>query len=264
MYLAHMNHRQVEEYLKTSDTILIPVGSLENHGLHLPLGTDSLIPDHIARLLDGRTDLLIAPTVNYGATDDLCGFAGTVSIGTEGLIHLLSAICDCLYRYGFRHFLILNGHGGNIAAISAVGMHLYRKGAYLACLNWWLMAGQLNPQWAGGHGGGEETAGVMAVDPSLVKTEYLHLPEGIRNDLGDTLPSGPWLNILYRGVSISVPREIRDITENGWLAHAFNGDVPTRATREWGTEMLEAVADCIAGFAVEFGKTTLPVNQQVK
>ena len=72
----------------------------------------------IARLLDDQSPLLIAPTVNYGATDDLSGFPGTVSIGTEGLIHLLTAICDQLYRYGFRHFLILNGHGGNTAAIS--------------------------------------------------------------------------------------------------------------------------------------------------
>ena len=261
MYLSKMNYREVEAYLKTSDSIVIPVGSLENHGLHMPLGTDTLIPDKIAQLIDGRSDLLIAPTVNYGATDDLCGFAGTVSIGTEGLIALLTAICDQLYRYGFRHFLILNGHGGNIAAISAVGMHLYRKGAYLACLNWWLMAGQIDPQWAGGHGGGEETAGVMAVDPSLIKTEYLQLPENIRNDLGDTLPCGTWTNILYKGVSVSVPREIKDITDNGWLAHAFHGDVPTRATAEWGTEMLNAVADYIADFSREFGKTDLPQCQ---
>ena len=262
MYLAHMNYCQVEQYLKSSDAVLIPVGSLENHGLHLPLGTDFLIPDEIARLLNEKSNLLIAPTVNYGATDDLCGFAGTVSIGTEGLIMLLKSICDQLYRYGFRHFLILNGHGGNTAAIQAVGMHLYRKGAYLANLNWWLMAGQLDPAWAGGHGGGEETAGILAVDPALVKQEYLHSPEGIRNDLGDNLPYGAWTNVLYKGVSVSVPREIRDITDNGWLVHSFRGDIPTRATETMGKEMLAAVAGYIADFAQEFEKTTLPKPQK--
>ena len=258
MYLARMNYLEVQEYLKTSDTILIPVGSIENHGLHMPLGTDSLIPDRIAQLLDEKSDLLIAPTVNYGATDDLAGFPGTVSIGTEGLIQLLRAICDQLCRHGFRHFLILNGHGGNTAAIQAVGMHLYRKGAYLANLNWWLMAGQLNPAWAGGHGGGEETAAVMTVDPSLIKTEYLNLPEGIKNDLGDALPYGAWTNVSYKGVSVTVCREVKDITDNGWLVHSFKGDVPTRATAEWGREMLEAMADYIADFAGEFSKTKLP------
>lgn len=255
MYLAKMNYREVELYLQKSDTVLIPVGSLENHGLHLPLGTDFLIPDKIAALLDARSDILIAPTVNYGATDDLSGFPGTVSIGTEGLIHLLKAICDQFYRYGFRHFLILNGHGGNTAAIQAVGMDLYRKGAYLANLNWWLMAGQINPSWAGGHGGGEETAGILAVDPALVKYEYLKEPEGIRNDLGDNLPYSAWTSISYKGVSVTVPREIRDITDNGWLVHSFKGDVPTRATEAMGQEMLNAVADYIADFAAEFEKT---------
>lgn len=262
MFLAHMNYREVENYLKTSDTIVIPVGSLENHGLHMPLGTDFLIPDKIAQLLNDRSDLLIAPTVNYGATDDLTGFAGTVSIGTEGLIALLRAICDQFYAYGFRHFMILNGHGGNTAAIQAVGSHLYRKGAYLAILNWWLMAGQINPEWAGGHGGGEETAAIMAIDPSLIKEEYMTLPEGIRNDLGDNLPYGAWTNILYKGVSVTVPRAVRDITDNGWLLHSFKGDVPSRANAQWGQEMLEATADYMADFGRHFGQTALPPRQE--
>ena len=261
MYLAHMNYLEGNEYLQHHDSIVIPVGSLENHGLHMPLGTDFLIPDEIARLINAKSPLLIAPTVNYGATDDLVGFPGTVSIGTEGLIALLRSICDQLYDYGFRHFLILNGHGGNTAAIQTVGMHLYRKGAYLANLNWWLMAGQLNPQWAGGHGGGEETAGVMAVDPKLIKAEYLHMPEDIRNDLGDELPYGAWTNINYKGVSIAVPRQIRDITDNGWLVHSFKGDVPTRATESWGKEMLATVADYIVDFSEKFEKAEPPHSQ---
>ena len=258
MYLAKMNYLEVEEYLKKSDAILIPIGSLENHGKHMPLGTDTMIPDKITEYLNILSDILIAPTINYGATDDLVGFAGTVSLGVEGLTALLRTICDQFYRYGFRHFLILNGHGGNTAAINAVGMHLYRKGAYLANLNWWLMAGQINPDWAGGHGGGEETAGVMAVDPALIKTEYINLSEGIRNDISEELPSGAWTNVVYKNVSVTIPREIRNITENGWLSHGFKNDPPTKATSKWGKEMLKAVADYIADFAAVFERTHLP------
>ena len=260
MYLSHMNYREVEAYLEQSDTIIIPVGSLENHGLHMPLGPDTIIPDEIARLLNERSGFVIAPTINYGATDDIVGFAGTVSIGTEGLIALLRTICDQLYQYGFRHFMVLNGHGGNTAAIQAVGQHLYRKGAYLAILNWWLMAGQINPEWAGGHGGGEETAGVMAVDPALIKQEYLHVGENIRNDLGDDLPYGAWTALNYKGVSVTVPRAIRDITDNGWLVHSFKGDVPTRADAQWGREMLSATADYIIDFGAHFARTALPAK----
>ena len=103
---------------------------------------------------------------------------------------------------------------------------------------------------------------MMAVDPSLIKTEYLHLPEGIRNDLGDALPYSAWTNISYRGVSVCVPRQIKDITSNGWLVHSFKGDVPQRATVEWGCEMLEATADYIADFALHFMKTTPPSPQE--
>lgn len=258
MYLAEMNYLQVEEYLKKSDTILIPVGSLENHGKHMPLGTDTMIPDRIAKLLSERSDVLIAPTVNYGATDDLVGFPGTVSLGTEGLIALLRTIVDQFYQYGFRHFIILNGHGGNTAAINTVGMHLYHRGAYLAILNWWLMAGQLEPEWAGGHGGGEETAGVMAIDPKLVKLEYLDLPEGTHNDVSDELPYGAWTTVRYKGANVTIPRAIRHITDNGWLAHSFPHDVPGRATEEWGKRMLETMADYIADFAGAFGRAPLP------
>ena len=258
MYLAEMNYLQVEEYLKKSDTILIPVGSLENHGKHMPLGTDTMIPDKIARLISERSDILIAPTINYGATDDLMGFPGTVSIGTEGLIALLRTVADQFYEYGFRRFLILNGHGGNTAAIQTVGNHLYRKGAYLANLNWWLMAGQINPEWAGGHGGGEETAGVMAVDPDLIKWEHLELGENIRNDISEELPYGAWTNVVFKGVSVMIPRQIRAITDNGWLVHSFKGDIPTRAAKEWGEEMLSAVADYIVEFSGALSRSALP------
>jgi len=258
MYLAEMNYLQVEDYLKRSDTILIPIGSLENHGKHMPLGTDTMIPDKIAQLINEKSNILIAPTINYGATDDLVGFPGTVSLGVEGLISLLRTIVDQFYRYGFRHFMILNGHGGNNASIQAVGMHLYRKGAYLANLNWWLMAGQLNPDWAGGHGGGEETAGVMAVNPALIKTEYLNLPENIRNDVSEDLPSGAWTNVNFKGASVTIPREINEITDNGWLTHSFKNDPPTKATKEWGDKMVQTVADYIVDFEKVFSKAELP------
>lgn len=258
MYLAKMNYLEVEEYLKKSDAIVIPVGSLENHGKHMPLGTDFMIPDKIAQLLDERSELLIAPTVNYGATDDLVGFPGTVSLGVDGLTALLTAIVDQLYRYGFRRFMILNGHGGNNAAIQAVGMHLYRKGAYLANFNWWLIAGQLNKEWAGGHGGAEETAGVMAIDESLIKYEYIGLDEGIKKDISDELPSGAWTNVMFKGAAVNIPREIKDITDHGWLAHSFKNDSPTRAKKEWGTQMLNAVAQYIDDFGKAFVKAQLP------
>ena len=63
--------REVEEYLQRSQTVLIPVGSIENHGKHMALGTDTLIPDRIVELLEEKSDVLIAPTIPYGSTDSI-------------------------------------------------------------------------------------------------------------------------------------------------------------------------------------------------
>ena len=259
MYLERMSYSDVEKYLKRKDTVVIPVGSLENHGKHMPLGTDTLIPNRIAELFNERfPDIVIAPALPYGATEDLVGFAGTVSLGVEGLRMVLQKICDQLFDYGFRRFVILNGHGGNNKPIELVGLELYKKGAYLANVNWWLIAGQLRPEWKGGHGGAEETAGIMGVDHSLIHTEYLELDEGIRNDVSDELPSGSWTTVDFKGGGVVIPRPVTSITDNGWLAHGMGTDEPKKATEQWGREMLECMADYVKTFIEAFERAQLP------
>lgn len=259
MFLEHMNYLEVEDYLKRRDTVVIPVGSLENHGKHMPLGTDTMIPHRIAQLLNERDeDVVIAPTLPYGATEDLRGFAGTISLGFEGLRTVLQAICDQLYEYGFRRFVILNGHGGNVKAIESVGLSLFKRGAYMAIVNWWLIAGQIRPEWKGGHGGAEEAAGVMAVDPKLIKTEYLTLGECIRNDISDELPSGSWTGVDFKGGSVTIPRPVNRLTDNGWLAHGMGSDEPTKATEAWGIEMLNTMADYCCDFIGALERAKLP------
>lgn len=260
MFLERMNYPDVEAYLKRKDTVVIPVGSLENHGKHMPLGTDSLIPARICELLDARSpDVVIAPTLPYGATEDLRGFPGTVSLGAEGLRTVMESICGQLFDCGFRRFIIMNGHGGNNKPLELVGLNLYRRGAYMAIVNWWLIAGQLNPAWKGGHGGAEEAAGVMAVDPDLIRPEYLTLGEGIRNDVSDELPSGSWTAVDFHGASVTVPRPVTSITDNGWLAHGMGSDEPAKATREWGEKMLDAMADYVKDFIGALERARLPV-----
>ena len=263
MFLERMTYPEVEAYLKRRDTVVIPVGSTENHGIHMPLGTDTLIPHRIAELLDERyPDVIIAPTLPYGATEDLRGFAGTVTLGVDGLQLVLERICDQLFDYGFRRFIILNGHGGNNTSITMVGHHLFRRGAYLAIVNWWLLAGQLRPEWKGGHGGGEETAAILGIDPSLVRSEHLAQPEGFRNDISDELPSTSWTGVSFQGGLVTIPRPMHHITDNGWDAHGMGIDPPTKATREWGMEMLNVMADYTRDFIETLQRAPLPGKEE--
>ena len=95
MYMARSTWTQVRDYFKWHDLVIIGVGSTECHGRHNPLGTDTMAPDRILELLERRDGTyLVAPTLPYGATDDLVGYPGTVSLGVQGLYDVLSSSCQ--------------------------------------------------------------------------------------------------------------------------------------------------------------------------
>ncbi|RPI98545.1 MAG: hypothetical protein EHM31_11585, partial [Candidatus Aminicenantes bacterium] len=100
------------------DTVLVPFGSLEPHGV-IPNGTDSLAPEAMARDIAVRVDALIAPVLNYGMTDAMKAYPGAVSIAAETYAPFAEAVLDNLAANGFRNLIVLNGHGGNTAALNA-------------------------------------------------------------------------------------------------------------------------------------------------
>ena len=257
MRLANCTCQRVNDYLKEHDSIMLVLGSTENHGRHMPLGTDTMIPDKIAELTEKQSHIMIAPTLPYGATDSLMGFPGTISIGVDGLYDILTRITDSLYEYGFRRFIILNGHGGNSKSIEMLGKRMHPRGAYVACLNWWLMAGELNPDWAGGHGGAEETAGVMAVDPSLIDYDHIDEPLIMQSDVYETMPSTGWDKVSFMGATVVIPRRAMNYNANGW----YGTDAPNKATKEWGDRMVQTMADYAARFIEEFEKAELPKEE---
>lgn len=247
MRLSEMTWPMAEAYFKENDTVLLPIGSIESHGRHLPLGTDTLIPDHLLTLMEDRTDVLIAPTIPYGACDSLSDFPGTINLGTDLLYRLLRQITDELYRHGARRFIVLNGHGGNCRTIEQVGLELHRRGALMAELNWWLMAWDLNPDWKGGHGGGEETAAILGFRPELVDQGEMEGELNLKDVSADIAATG-FNTVAYKGVSVVIPRKITSVTDNGWIGP----DHPGTASVKWGQEMLKATADYIVDFIGAF------------
>ena len=98
MFLAKMTTEQAAQAFRLDPVILLPVGSCEQHGPQCALGTDFLIPDHLARQVEALPNLIVAPTVPYGVCPYHMSFAGSIDIGYEGLHHLLHSITFSLMQ----------------------------------------------------------------------------------------------------------------------------------------------------------------------
>ena len=168
MRLSHMTWPQVQTYFEKSDMVLLSIGSIESHGRHMPLGTDTIIPEHLLEKIEQKSDVLIVPTIPFGACQSLAPYPGTIDIDNEILYLFCKQIFESLYNHGARKFVFLNGHGGNMKMLERLGLEFEKRGCLVAALNWWLMAWDMNPAWKGGHCGGEETASILGIDPSLV------------------------------------------------------------------------------------------------
>lgn len=252
----------VEDYFQRgNDLVVMAIGSTEEHGRHNPLGTDTLAPNLLLDKIDAALgkDVLIAPTIPFGNADDLLGFPGTLSIGYDLLRSLVRTLSMQLYDYGARRFLFINGHGPNIKPISSVCEELNRRGCLAARADWWLMAGELNPAWRGGHGGAEETAAVMAVDPSLVDVSEIG-PMALANDISDELPTSGWDNVEFKGAHVAVPRDACRYAGNGWIGP----DDPVLADSEWGGQMMDGVAEYLVDFIGALRRAPLPTPMPVR
>ncbi len=101
------------EALDRETTVLVPTGSVEQHGPHLPLETDTRLVTAVAEAVEGRTELLLTPTLWLGCSAHHLGFAGSLTASFAGYGMALEAVVRSLVPHGFRRFYVLNGHGGN-------------------------------------------------------------------------------------------------------------------------------------------------------
>jgi len=119
--IEEMTPEEITEALRTVDTVLVPLGTIEQHGPHLPVGTDVLIPMEIAKRVAEKGKVLVAPPIYYGNSLSMEEMRGVVTITPEALATLLFDLCKSLAKQGFRKIVFLNGHGGNVQVLDFIG-----------------------------------------------------------------------------------------------------------------------------------------------
>ena len=119
--LSILSWTQFDERLKTTKNpkVLLPIGSLEQHGPHLPLATDTIIANHISQAVSKESETLLLPTLVLGCSLEHAGFPGTISIRPETLTNTIRDIIESLRNSGLTKLFIINGHGGNRATIDS-------------------------------------------------------------------------------------------------------------------------------------------------
>ncbi len=161
--------------------VIQPIGTIEQHGAHLPLDTDSFTAEAIALRAAGAASfpVLVTPTVWWGVSEYWMEFGGTLALRPEVLVDLLAEIAASIGRNGFRRLLLLNGHAGNTAAMHAVAVRLLRSDVRVLGLNYWSLARHLlleksvTDQGIIGHAGEVETSLQLALRPDLVRRDLM-------------------------------------------------------------------------------------------
>lgn len=193
VWFDELSMKEVEKVAKAGKVVIIPVGSVEEHGGHLPLCTDSLQPEHVALEVAKKAKCLVAPPLRYGVCNSTRNFPGTISIGFESLYKVIRDILEEFIRNGFTRILVLSGHAdqAHMAALRLAAQEVMRfhrqessprKPRIMVCSDY-DFAYELKGKYfdeKDGHAGTIETSRIMAIRSDLVKREgkksFLKLP----------------------------------------------------------------------------------------
>lgn len=258
LVLQEMSWTDVRDYLKTNDMVIIPIASTEQHGPHLPLGTDYYEAIGISKLISARTGVVMAPVLLAGYSEYHSGFPGTLSLKPGTMEQVLFETAEMLIKYGFRRFMFFNYHGGNnivqqgiihrinhtteaIAVAIGHGSPI-QKGRY-----------QEKDEVGDDHAGIGETSLMLYLKPELVKMERAEKPKATYNEKLEEL----WMLSQQYPDLLMVFNSLRGVpveTKKGGASHELysNGiwsfSDPKEATKERGEKQVKGMAD----YAVKF------------
>jgi len=236
-FIEEMNAVEVRKTVDEKTIAILVFGACENHGDHMPFGSDFIFPMEIAKRLATKVNnVIVLPAIPYGVSLHHDQFQMTMSINPETLVGIISDLLSSLIQNKIRRVLIINGHDGNIGPIEVAARSIKNKHPEMtiACLeSWWILVGQLKKDlfevWSGlGHGGEAETSAILAVRPDLVNME-----------------SAP------KEVIPKLPENIRIFWKFDELTSTGATGAPQKASIEKGNEILQILEDLLLSFIKE-------------
>lgn len=232
---------EIAGQLKRNPLVILPTGSVEQHGAHLPAGTDSFAAELVAEAVAQRMDGLVLPGPGVGVTPMHMPYEATVSFTPDTYIRLVTEICESAAKHGAKMLMIVNWHEGNIPSLAIAADDLHRRvGMAVLTVQACYVAEEMYGEECNGltHGGEIEALAVLACRPELVHLDRI-------GNSSDHM-RGHHMDKLRRTRSYQpVLTDVRNIAPTGWY-----GD-PAGATAERGVEMVAAIADAIAAEASE-------------
>jgi creatinine amidohydrolase len=240
-YFVELTQPEIAAQLKRNPLVILPTGSIEQHGPHLPTGTDTLAAKVIAHAVAERMDALVLPSTPLGVTPMHMPFEGTITLTPDTYMRVVTEACVATAKHGAESLLILNWHEGNIASLALAAEALHREhGMAVVTVQACYVAEELYGHNCNGltHGGEIEALAVLSVRPDLV-----HL-DRIENSSDHA--HGHKMDKLRRTRTYQpVLTDVRSIAPTGWFGS------PQHATAEKGRRMLADIADAIAREARE-------------
>jgi creatinine amidohydrolase len=210
--LMEMSSPETAEALKKTNLAILPIGSVEQHGKHLPMGTDYFAAESIARRVTSLTGGLLVDFIPFGVTPLHMGFPGTINLRAETMIAVFMDVCGSLHHHGARNLVFLNWHERNLPAVEIAAERVQNEceGARVLIVHAHFIAKDKYGQKVGlTHGGELEVLPVLADRPELVRLDLADDPS----------PSGHGAaqDRLRRDPAVYfIPKDVRTMYASGW------------------------------------------------
>jgi creatinine amidohydrolase len=248
--LGRMSWSEVAEARDENPIVLLPIGTVEQHGPHIPVNADNMVASFVALEAAQRTNALVAPNINYGVSALFRNFPGTLTVRPETLAAMIRDVCAALIGQGFRRIIFVNNHGGNESVCEQVAREIKAEhGIIVGDIYPWSLGYALmrdafeDPAAVYGHGGEPETSAMLAMFPEDVTRARMEAAKP--QSAGGFEPTGGGqVRIPGQAIGGKVFLDSDELFPNG-----VTGD-PSGASEATGQLWIERVV----GFAVDFIK----------